>query len=172
MKKLIFILIGLLVLSCQDIENCDTDDGLDFLIVRFFDRETKEPKSAGFRFTVDGSPYRWVFAADTTITPERTTTVDGEEVIIPADTTIESDSTFILLPINSLAETTTYFFDTDTSSHLMELSYDASYSIFDESCVRSLTFSNIDTVQHTFDSLSIPGRVTNRQIGTNVEIYL
>ena len=158
MKKLACILIGLVVLSCQDIENCGTDDNLDFMVLRFFDIETQNPKTVGFTFTVDGSPYQFSFLADTTVSSS-------------GDTTIVSDSTFVLLPLNPLTPTTTLQFDSDTSSHLIELSYDPEYSIFDPKCEPSLTFKNIDTVQYTFDSLSIPGTVTNRQLDTNVEVY-
>ncbi len=152
------IAFWMFILSCQDIENCETDDTLDFIVVRFSDIETQESKTVGFRFSVDGSPYQWRFPTDTTI--------------VAGDTTIVIDSTFVLLPLNPETESTTFRFDSDTSNHVMELSYDVEYSIFDPSCEPSLTFKNIDTVRHTFDSLSIPGRVTNRQLSTNVEIFL
>jgi len=157
-KKLAFIFIGFIILSCQDIENCGTDDNLDFIILRFFDLETQNPKTVGFVFTADGSPYRFPFLADTSISSS-------------GDTTIVSDSTFVLLPLNPLSATTTLQFDSDTSSHLIELSYEPVYSIFDPDCEPSLTFKNIDTVRYTFDSLSIPGTVTNSQLSTNVEVY-
>ncbi|MEP4496581.1 MAG: hypothetical protein ABJ019_08590, partial [Ekhidna sp.] len=119
-----------------------------------------------------------IVLGDTTITPADTTISDGDTTIIAADTiivlpdtTIVSDSTFVLFPLNPETGTTTFRFDSDTSNHVLELSYDVEYSIFDESCEPSLTFKNIDTVRHTFDSLAIPGRVTNRQLDTNVEIY-
>lgn len=186
MKKSWIIVFWIFILACQDIENCGTDDSLDFIVVRFRDIETQESKTVGFRFSVDNSPYQWRFLADTTIVPSDTTivpadtsVVDGETVItpadttiIPADTTIVSDSTFVLFPLNPDTETTTFRFDTDTSNHVMELSYEVEYSIFDPECEPSLTFKKIDTVRHTFDSLSIPGRVTNRQLSTNVEIFL
>ncbi len=157
MKKFIIILYGLIVLSCQEIENCGTDDNTDFIIVRFFDLETEAPKTVGFTFTVEGSPYNFVFLADTTI--------------VGTDTTIVSDSTFILFPLNPLTETTRLQFDSDTSSHFVELSYETSYSIFDEACDPSLTFVNIDTVSQSFDSTVVVGNVTNRLLDTNVEIY-
>lgn len=150
MKKLAIILTGLLVLSCQDIENCDTDDNRDFIIVRFFDLQSQDPKTVGFTFSVEGSPYQWRFLADTTIV---------------------SDSTFILLPLNPLTETTRLQFDTDTSSHFIELSYLTEYTIFDPACDPSLTFTNIDTVRQSFDSTIVVGTVTNRQLDTNVEVY-
>lgn len=158
MKKLAFILFGLMIISCQDIENCGTDDNRDFLIVRFFDIETKDPKTVGFIFTVEDSPYQFRFLADTIISSS-------------GDTTINSDSTFVLLPLNPSASSTRLLFDSDTSNHFIELGYNTEYSIFDEDCEPSLTFTNIDTLSYSFDSLSIPGTVTNRQLDTNVEVY-
>ncbi|MEQ9466928.1 MAG: hypothetical protein RLN88_05915 [Ekhidna sp.] len=158
MKKLEIILFGLLILSCQDIENCGTDDNRDFIIVRFFDFETKDPKVVGFTFTAENSPYQFRFLADTTVSTS-------------GDTTIVSDSTFILLPLDPSTSSTRLLFDSDTTSHFIELSYDKEYSIFDPACEPSLIFLNIDTVGYSFDSLSIPGTVTNRQLSTNVEVY-
>ena len=152
------ILLGLVVLSCQDIENCGTDDIRDFVIVRFFDLESQEPKKVGFIFTIEGSTDSFHFLADTTISSTN-------------DITIVSDSTFILFPLNPLTETTKLQFDSDTSSHFVELSYEPSYSIFDSACEPSLTFMNIDTVRQTFDSTVVAGTATNRQISTNVEVY-
>lgn len=158
MKKLGIILFGLIILSCQDIENCNTDDNRDFIIVRFFDLETKDPKVVGFTFTAENSPYRFRFLADTTVSSSGVTT-------------IVSDSTFILLPLNPSTNSTRLLFDSDTSSHFIELSYEKEYFIFDPDCEPSLTFFDIDTIGYSFDSLSIPGTVTNRQLSTNVEVY-
>lgn len=158
MKKLAIILFGLLILSCEEIENCGADDNTDFVIVRFFDLETQVSKKVGFTFTVEGSPYEFRFLADTTISSTN-------------DTTIVSDSTFILFPLNPLTETTRLQFDSDTSSHFIELRHETSYSIFDEACEPSLTFINLDTVAQTFDSTVVVGNVTNRLLTTNVEIY-
>ncbi|WP_462253949.1 hypothetical protein [Ekhidna sp.] len=157
MKKIFIIVFGLLIFSCQEIENCGTDDNTDFVIVRFFDLETQQPKTVGFTFTIEGSPYNFRFLADTTISG--------------TDTTIVSDSTFILFPLNPLNERTRLQFDSDTSSHFVELSYETSYSIFDEACDPSLTFVGIDTVSQSFDSTVVVGNVTNRLLDTNVEIY-
>lgn len=145
MKKLGIILIGLAVLSCQDIENCGTDENLDFMILRFFDYETQSSKKIGFTITADNSPYAF---------------------------TPFTDSTGVGLPLNPKDPTTTFFFDSDTSHFELEISYEkAEVSIFDPKCDPSYTYLGLDTVRYTFDSLSIPGTVTNRQLNTNVEVY-
>ncbi|MEP0985915.1 hypothetical protein [Ekhidna sp.] len=145
MKKLVFILMGLSVLSCRDIENCDTDDNLDFMIVRFYDIESGSSKKIGFEITAEDSPY--------TFTPFE-------------------DSTGVGLPLNPEDQTTTFFFDSDTSSFELEMSYEeVEVTIFDPKCDPSLTFLGLDTVRQTFDSTVVVGNVTNRQISTNVEIY-
>lgn len=158
MKKFIFILVIGIFSACQDIENCDTNDEWRFIVVSFFSIEDNTPKAVDFSFTAENSPYIYSFLADTTIT-------DG-------DTTIVSDSTFILLPLNPETTTTTFFFDSDTASYMIEFSYDLQVSIFDEGCPPSISFMNLDTVRYSFDSLSIPGRITNRLIETNVEVFL
>ncbi|WP_420576655.1 hypothetical protein [Ekhidna sp.] len=145
MKKLAIIIFGLAIISCQDIENCGTDDNLDFMILRFFDYETQNAKKIGFTITAENSPY----------------------VFTPFE-----DSTGVGLPLNPDDPTTIFFFDSDTSHFEVEMSYEkVEISIFDPKCDPSYTFIGLDTVRYTFDSLSIPGVVTNRQLSTNVEVY-
>ena len=145
MKKLSIIILGLIIASCQDIENCGTDDNLDFMILRFFDYETQSAKKVGFTITAENSTDQFKPFAD---------------------------STGVGLPLNPDDPTTTFFFDSDTSHFELEMSYDQfRVSIFDPKCEPALTFIGLDTVRYTFDSLSIPGTVTNRQLDTNVEVY-
>lgn len=132
--------------ACNDIENCDANDELDFMIVRFFDKETRAAKQMGYTITADNSPFSFV----------------------PF-----TDSTGVGLPLNPDTESTTFFFDsagTDVHEELV-ISYETQVSIFDPDCDPSFTFTALDTVRYTFDSLSIPGRITNRQLSTNVAIY-
>ena len=146
MKKLGIIFIWLSALSCQDIENCDTDDNWGIMIVRFFDFETKDAKKIGFAIGTGNIRYGESFFSE--------------------------DSTFIGLPLNPDQKTTTFYFESDTSRFELEMSYeDLEVSIFDPKCDPSYTFLGLDTVRYTFDSLSIPGTVTNRQLSTNVEVY-
>lgn len=145
MKKLAIIIFGLAIISCQDIENCGTDDNLNFMILRFFDYETQNAKKIGFTITAENSPYEF---------------------------TPFEDSTGVGLPLNPDDPTTTFFFDSDTSHFEVEMSYEkVEISIFDPKCDPSYTYIGLDTVRYTFDSLSIPGVVTNRQLSTNVEVY-
>ena len=144
MKKLAIILLGLIIISCQDIENCRTDDNLDYMILEFHDLESQSTKKVGFVITALESPYRYA---------------------------LSDDSTFVALPLDPEDTVTTFLFDSDTSHFEVEMRYDPEFSIFDPACDPSITFLNLDTVRYTFDSLSIPGTVTNRQISTNVEVY-
>ena len=160
MKKEYFILCFLvLLLGCNDIENCDADQNRNFIVVRFYDLETQESKKVGFTFTAENSPNRFVFAADTTIS-----TASG-------DTTIISDSTVIGLPLNPEAGISTFYFDSDTSSHQIALSYLTEFSLLDPDCEPSLTFTNLDTVRQTFDSTVVVNSVTNIFVETNIEVY-
>lgn len=145
MKKLAIILFGLLILSCEEIENCGTNDELDFMVVRFYDLQSEASKKIGFTITAENSPYS--FSPFT-------------------------DSTGVGLPLNPDDPTTTFFFDSDTSHFEMEISYDEKQvTIFDPKCDPSYTFIGLDTVRQTFDSTVVVGTVTNRQISTNVEVY-
>ena len=144
MKKSTIILLALVVLGCQDIENCDTDNNLDFMIVRFFDIETASSKKVGFIIGSGTTAYTDIYSAD---------------------------STLAVLPLDPANPETSFFFVSDTSNHELVMSHEVSFSIFDPKCDPSITFFNLDTVRYTFDSLSIPGTITNRQLSTNVEIY-
>ena len=147
MKKLGIILIGLLILSCQDIENCGTDDNLDFMIVRFFDRETTSSKKVAFQVSSGSIVYGEGFYSE--------------------------DSTAIGLPLNPNSLETTFRFDSigTNVSYELTMGYETALEIFDPKCDPSFYYSNLDTLSHSFDSLSIPGTVTNRQLNTNVEVY-
>ncbi|MEM6737450.1 MAG: DUF6452 family protein [Bacteroidota bacterium] len=146
MKKLLLIISFIcLFISCNDIENCDTNDEQDFMVLKFFDLESKTSKSVGF--------------------------VISSEDIIYSNSVYKSDSTEAELPLNATTDQTSFLFTSDTSSFELIVSYEFQISIFDDDCDPSIFFGNLDTVRYTFDSLSIPGRVTNRQIGTNVEVY-
>lgn len=132
------------MVACNDIENCDTNSDLDFMIVRFFDVESKAQKKVGFVITASDSPYRFE---------------------------LFSDSTGVGLPLDPNGSSSTFFFDSDTSSFELVMSYEPQVSVFDPKCDPSFTFLNLDTVRQTFDSTIVVGAVTNRQLNTNVAIY-
>lgn len=145
MKKLLIILSVCLIGACNDIENCNANDDLSYMIVRFFDKETAANKKVGFLIGSGTFAYGEGFWAE--------------------------DSTAIALPLNPNTEQTTFFFISDTSNHELVMSYDVEASIFDPDCSPSFTFLNLDTLSQTFDSTVVVGTVTNRQLSTNVEIY-
>ena len=148
MKKLLITLATTIIFSCNDIESCDANDQLNFFILRFYDFETQASKKVAFQ----------VLSGDL---------IYGEGFYF-------SDSTAIGLPLNPVEDSITYQFDsvgTDVS-YFLTLSYQTNVSIFDPDCSPSFYYSNLDTVNYTFDSLAIPGTITNRQLRTNVEVYL
>ena len=146
-RKSIYIIALMLLGACQDIENCDTNDEQGFMVVAFLDKESGAPVKAGFTITAAGSPYSF---------------------------TPFTDSTAVGLPLNPDAESVTFFFDSLGASvrYQLEISYETQVSIFDEGCDPSIIFTNLDTLSYTFDSLSIPGTITNRLIDTNVQVFL
>ncbi|MEM9337233.1 MAG: hypothetical protein AAGA66_00775 [Bacteroidota bacterium] len=156
MKKTIFILFSFIALSCQDIDSCAGDSNLPFMVVRSFDIDTGSPKKIGNfqRITSEGN-------------------------IIPFDSGFYSiDSTTVFLFLNPDDTITTYFFDSAESADGFEISdfelqmvYDPEFSIFDPECPPSILFTNLDTLKSTFDSTVISGRVTDRQLTSNVEVF-
>ncbi len=131
--------------ACQDIENCDTNDEWEFMIVRFLDKDTNTAKPVQFT----------VFANDLT-------------VFVP-----DTSYTSLGLALNPSTESVLFRFDsTGTAiSFEMEIAYETQLSVFDEDCDPSLSFFNLDTVRYTFDSLAIPTQITNRLVDTNVQVF-
>jgi len=146
-RRLFTILIATIIFSCNDIENCDTNDQLDVFILRFYDLDTQGPKKTAFQVSSDSLVYGEGFYSN--------------------------DSMAIRLPLDPNETSITYQFDSiDTDiRHRLTLSYQTNVSIFDPDCLPSFYYSSLDTVSHTFDSLAIPGTITNRQLATNVEVY-
>lgn len=145
MKRLLIILNVAVLPACGDIDNCKANDASNFMVVRFFDMETKGSKKIEFRITTEDSPYQFV----------------------PF-----SDSTGVALPLNPDHAVTAFFMDSDISHHELVMRYEnVEVSIFDPECDPSFTFMGLDTVRQTFDSTVVVGAVTNRQLNTNVEVY-
>lgn len=158
MKKGLIILSLLpLIFSCGDIENCGTDQNLDYMIVRFFDLETKESKKVGFEIISSDPLVQFIIPPDTTIEN--------------GDTTIVREIEVLALPLNANSSEITYFFNSDSSNHQIQLSYNKEFSILDPDCEPSLTFTNLDTVRQTFDSTVVVSSITNIFTETNIEIY-
>lgn len=148
MKKLISILSVCLITACSDIENCDTNDDQSTMIIRFLDKETNAAKEVGFAVRA------------------------GSLVLLDGMST--EAYTGLALPLDPNSNQTTFTFDSIGTSVNYELvmSHDVQVSIFDPDCDPSFTFINLDTVRQTFDSTVVVGTVTNRQLSSNVEIYL
>jgi len=144
-KKLLIILAIGILWGSNDIQNCDSNNDRDFMILRFFDLETQNAKKVGFVVTTRGF-------------------VLGEGFY-------STDSTAIGLPLDPDTESSMFQFDSDTSSFNLTVSYEKEIRIFDPDCDPSFTFLKLDTVSQTFDSTVVRGTVTNRQLDTNVEVY-
>ncbi|MEP5613142.1 MAG: hypothetical protein ABJP45_12885 [Cyclobacteriaceae bacterium] len=132
------------LLGCSDIDNCTSDSNTSFMIVTFFDIETKESKKVGFRVSATGNAS--LFGLST-------------------------DSLAIGLPLDPQDTAGLFLFDSDTNDYSLQVRYDANFSLFDPDCDPSLFFSGLDTLSTSFDSTAIIGTVTNRQLTTNIEVY-
>ncbi len=137
----------MLILSCCEIENCNANDELDFFVLRFFQKDDLTRKKVAFKVTSGDVDYGLNYA---------------------------KDSTSIELPLDPNKEVVTFRFDSLDSdvSHELTLSYETQVSIFDPKCPPSFYFMNLDTIAYTFDSVSIPGKLTNVQLDTNVEVFI
>ena len=139
------LFLGLSVfIACNDINDCDSDSNEKFMIIRFFDAESKSAKKVGFR-----------------VTETETNTAFG----------LSEDSLAIGLSLNPQDTSLSFLFDSDTNDYVLNVRYDTEFTIFDPECDPSLTFLNLDTLSSSFDSTAIQGTVTNRQLTTNFEVY-
>lgn len=145
-RNILIILIVGMLFSCQDIDNCTSDSNTEFMIVRFFDADTKEAKKVRFLVSTDEGAGFFGF-------PE--------------------DSLAVGLPLDPMDTSLVFLFDSDTSDNDFELEvrYDPTFQIFDPDCSPSLFFSGLDTLRSSFDSTALRGTVTNRQLTTNFEVY-
>lgn len=149
MKYLVCFLFFGLVWGCRDIENCDADTNQDFFVLSFYDLETTAAKKVAFEISAQGRVF-------------------GE-----GDYAYSADSTSVSLPLNPESNQVTFTLDSPGVAVVesLVLSYEKKVSLFDPDCPPSLYYEAIDTVFHTFDSLTLPGRITNSQIETNVAVY-
>lgn len=144
MKKGLLILFGLLVFGCDDIESCTSDSNQSFMVVRFFDMESKTAKKVGFRVSTDES-----------------STLYG----------LSTDSLTIGLPLDPQDTSVMFLFDSDTNDYALHIRYDPIFTIFDPDCDPSLFFNQLDTLSSSFDSTAVIGTITNRQLTSNFEVY-
>jgi len=160
-KKLFLISLLVAFSACNDIEDCDTDENLDFFILRFYDIESQSAQKVAFEVTSEVS------------------NADETTIFLYGDCCYFSDSTGIALPLNPDAGLATFQFDSVGAdvSYSLTVSYETNVSIFDEDCPPSFFFTALDSVNYTFDSLAIPVDFTTRQLITtttvnpNVEVY-
>lgn len=114
------------------------------MVITFHDAETKTSKKSGFRIFEAGS-----------------TTQFG----------LSDDSLAVGLPLDPMDTSLTFLFDTDTLDYTLKVRYDPEFSLFDPGCDPSLIFTGLDTLNSTFDSTAIIGRVTDRLLPKNIEVY-
>lgn len=151
-KNILFVSFLAGMASCSDIDSCDANDEQNFMVLDFHRLESRASLKVGFRVTSGDEVF-------------------GEGVYEDGDYAYSEDSTSINLPLDPNSETTSFQFESDTSSFEITLGYEINVSIFDPDCPPSFFYSGLDTLSHSFDSLSIPGTITNSQIETNVEVY-
>ena len=144
MRKVLFLLFAVFTFACGDIDSCTSDSNQSFMILRFYDAETKAAKKVGFRVSANESLD--LFGLST-------------------------DSLAIGLSLDPEDTTVLFHFDTDTIDHSLELRYRTEISIFDTQCDPSVLFIGLDTLNSTFDSTAIIGTVTDRELTTNIEVY-
>lgn len=169
MKKLGIILLGLIIISCQDLENCDTISETSFLFVELFDAtdSTERKLLYGYR-----SANEIIFQPDTTIEGTDTTIWKAGDTLILGNTgIILSQSPIVSLPLSIADNSSIFSFQTDTMDYSLSVSYQKEVSIFDPSCEPAVTLKNLNVLSHSFDSLSILNNQTNLLLGVNFEVY-
>ncbi len=143
--KIIFIVLAFT--ACNDIPDCQLIDEVEYFQVSFFEREnTGQPDSVIFESIV----------------------VEGFGELLSERDTLHS----LLLYVNIADTLTTFYFESDIGTDTLSVSYQTvGYRIESDECGPVQTIEGLDTLHHTFDSLSIENNLLTRD-ANNIKIFL
>ena len=143
-----------IIVSCNDIKDCQLVDDTNFIVFALFDLDT-----TSLTESVDFSSI---------------TMKDLNFRLIGFDETERSDTTLSIfaLPINTFDTIATYYFESDLGMDTMEIRYQSQYYIFFEECEPAQNFFDLEVLSHTFDSVNVINSDLNDEIIRNVEIFL
>ncbi|MCR9250634.1 MAG: DUF6452 family protein [bacterium] len=146
-KNIAFIsVIGGLIFACNDIPDCQLIEEVEYFQISIYDRDTNTQ--------IDSLIFESI------IEP-------GLGQLLAERDTFHS---FILF-VNPDDTVTTFYFESDAGFDTLSLSYQSSYRIESDECGPVQMITDLDTLIHTFDSLSIE----NNELTTdanNIRIFL
>lgn len=148
MKNLVPILL-FMVFGCNEIEQCQLDPSLDYMVVGFYHVSDSSER--------DTLIFNGITASSAT----------GNAYQIARDTIF----TFALFYLDESATSMNYQFVTDSQSYSMSFRYDVSAFLYGEKCDPTFRFNNLTLESTSFDSIAVIGTVLDRNIPQNVEIY-
>ena len=142
------IALSLIIVSCNDIKDCQLVDDTNFVVIALFDQDTTS-QTESLDFTG--------------------ITMEGLSIpILNSDTTLS----VFALPINTLDSVATFYFESELGMDTMVVSYDNQYYIFFEECDPAQSFFNLEVISHTFDFVNVINSDLNDEIVRNIEIFL
>ncbi len=148
-RNLIFFLFGVLVINaCNEIPDCQLIDETAYFNVAFLDRDTTTLAEALVIYNL--------------------TSEKGDSIIFSNDTLLVSGVSLYLNPYDTVS---TFYFETDRGFDTLKVSYQTLYKIISEECGPVQEFLNLDTLDHTFDSISLENSFLNREINVNIALY-
>lgn len=107
--------------------------------------------------------------SDSTQDTARFTSISVEEpAILFEDDTISK----INLPLNYFENETTFLFDNPERPHFLRLGYISQVQLVSENCGERFVLSNLEVLEHSFDSVRVISRDPAREGGTtHLEIF-
>ena len=105
--------------------------------------------------------------------------VENDTLIVFQISALGTDSIFVeldtvssvILPVNTVADATTFVFETDQGTQSLELMYQRSQRVISVDCGPEQIIDGLEIGQSTFDSLEVVQPALIEQPNTNVEVY-
>lgn len=147
MRTSLICIIGIwLVISCQEIKECELETSREAAIVRFYSIDTVENV--------------------------REVAFDRIDVFNSYDTTLQGDTISLIgLPLNPRTKQITYQFTVDTLEYLLTMEYTPHLRIYYDECDPVYSYKLDTAYSNEFDSVVVANKVLDYAVPTNVEIY-
>ena len=105
--------------------------------------------------------------------------VENDTIIFFQITALGTDSVFVeidtvssvILPVNTLADATTFLFETELGMQSLELMYQRTQRVISVDCGPEQIIDGLAVGESTFDSLEVVQPALIEQPNTNVEVY-
>ncbi len=156
MKSGLLFVFGIwLMLSCQEIKDCDLESSTDYIILRYYEADSadKEPKTVAFSLVWEESNWPTVISTMTDTFEDDTVSAVGL-FINPNDTLVK------------------YFFDTDSIQYDLTLDYKSHLRIYYDECDPVYSYMLDTAYSSNFDSVVVISNILDRDVSTNIEVYL